>query len=138
MTLDSLFLDANILFSAAYSDDSGLRRLWSLEGVVLLTSDYALEEARRNLPDSTALGRLESLEDGLRIVRAVHQERDPHGSGLPLKDLPILNAAIAAECTHLLTGDITHFGPLLGRTLRGVLILRPAQYFRRKPRPPSS
>lgn len=43
------FLDANVLFSAAYRDGSRLRRQWDLDGVELLTSGYALEEARRSL-----------------------------------------------------------------------------------------
>jgi hypothetical protein len=44
--LDRIFLDANVLFSAAYLENSGLGRLWQLEGVELLSSAYAVEEAR--------------------------------------------------------------------------------------------
>lgn len=47
--MDRLFLDANILFSAAYRPDAGLRRLWEVPNVELVTSAYAGEEARRNL-----------------------------------------------------------------------------------------
>ncbi len=35
--MDRLFLDANVLFSAAYRDDSGLQRLWDLSDVELVT-----------------------------------------------------------------------------------------------------
>ena len=42
--------------------------------------------------------------------------------GLPIKDRPILAAAVAAGCTHLLTGDFKHFGPLLGRSVHGVKV----------------
>jgi hypothetical protein len=49
--------------------------------------------------------------------------------GLPPDDVPILAAAIACRATHLLTGDIRHFGPLHGRRVAGVLVLRPAEYF---------
>ena len=47
--MDRVSLDANVLFSAAYASDSGLHQLWSREGITLVTSEFALEEARRNL-----------------------------------------------------------------------------------------
>lgn len=46
---DRLFLDANVLFSAAYREDAGVAFLWSLDDVVLSTSSYAIEEAERSL-----------------------------------------------------------------------------------------
>jgi predicted nucleic acid-binding protein len=46
-----LFLDANVLFSAAYRPEAGLVRLWTLKDVVLCTSHYAAEEASLNLSD---------------------------------------------------------------------------------------
>ena len=50
---------------------------------------------------------------------------------LPEKDLPIILAAIAAEATHLITGDITHFGQYYGEKVGGVLVLAPGDYLRR-------
>jgi hypothetical protein len=47
--VDRIFLDANVLFSAAYRENSGLVEIWRLKGVRLLSSSYAIEEARRNL-----------------------------------------------------------------------------------------
>ena len=41
--MDRVFLDANVLFSAASTPDSGLRALWSLAGVELVTSEFALD-----------------------------------------------------------------------------------------------
>ena len=49
---------------------------------------------------------------------------------LPDKDQPILIAALDARATHLLTGDLQHFGPYYGHTVEGVLILPPGQYLR--------
>lgn len=49
---------------------------------------------------------------------------------LPEKDQPILQAAIHARATHLLTGDKQHFGGYFGRKLGGALVLPPAEYFR--------
>jgi predicted nucleic acid-binding protein len=54
--LDRVFLDANVLFSAAYHAESGLARLWDREGVQLVTAEYAVEEARRNLRANDATG----------------------------------------------------------------------------------
>jgi uncharacterized protein len=59
-----VFLDANILFSAAYRQDSGIVRLWRLTDVTLITSQYALEEATRNL----AISRPESLDRLSRLT----------------------------------------------------------------------
>jgi hypothetical protein len=44
----------------------------------------------------------------------------------------ILQAAIQAQATHLLTADKRHFGPHFGRRLGGVLVLPPAEYFERR------
>jgi predicted nucleic acid-binding protein len=52
----------------------------------------------------------------------------PECGRLPDKDRPILAAAMASEATHLLTGDLTHFDRLYGKTVGGVCILRPADY----------
>ncbi len=124
------FLDANVLFSAAYRSDAGLLRLWDLPGVELITSDYAVLEARRNLAATEQRERLESLISGVRLVSAIPELALPESVELPEKDQPILLAAIAAEATHLLTGDFTHFGELYGSSVGGVLVLPPSEFLR--------
>ena len=47
---------------------------------------------------------------------------------IPDKDRPVWWAAVAARATHLLTGDVRHFGSHFGKTVQGVHILRPAAY----------
>lgn len=47
---------------------------------------------------------------------------------LPIKDRPILRAAISGRATHLLTGDRKHFGCYFDQTIDGVLLLLPATY----------
>lgn len=47
---------------------------------------------------------------------------------LPDKDQPILLAAMAGGATHLLTGDLKHFGPYFDKHVGGVLIIPPARY----------
>lgn len=129
--MDVVFLDANVLFSAAWRADSGLKRLWSLPDIELVTSAYAVEEARRNLEDEDRRKRFGAL---LRRVRVVAEAPDleatrralPDDAPLPPDDLPILAAAIAAGATHLLTGDRRHFGELYGERVGGMRILKPA------------
>ena len=126
---DRVFLDANVLFSAAYRAGSGLERLWTMNAnVTLLSSPYAIEEARRNLDDGHARERLQSLVAGLEVVSDVATGTLPSGVHLAEKDQPILLAAIAARATHLLTGDRVHFGAYFGRRIAGVLIARPGDY----------
>ena len=129
--MDLVFLDANILFSAAYRTDAGIRRLWGVPEVELVTSAYAVEEARRNLDSPKQLADLEEFLGSVRIVTEVSAERPlPSSVELPDKDRPILLTAIELKVSHLLTGDYKHFGKYYGQTIEGVLILSPADYLR--------
>lgn len=126
-----VFLDANVLFSAAHRASSGLSRLWTAPDTVLITSSYALEEARRNLTDDEQRTRLANLAATLEIVSTL--QADPPFQcevELPEKDTPILQAAVQAKAAYLLTGDVRHFGPYFGQTVNGVMILPPADYLR--------
>lgn len=125
-----LFLDANVLFSAAYRPDAGLQRLWKLKKVILCSSRYALAEATVNLDDGTKRTRLVELAKRLELFDVEVREL-PRGITLPEKDMPILLAAIEARATHLLTGDVRHFGPYLGKKIHGVRIVLPGEYLRR-------
>jgi len=110
-----LFLDANVLFTAAHNPEGKAALVVDLAGSegpwALVTSDLAAEEARRNLGRRypAHLGRLEELLLGIPHISPPL----PHECPVPLveKDRPILHAAITARATHLLTGDIKHFGP---------------------------
>jgi uncharacterized protein len=130
--VDRLFLDANVLFSAAYRADAAVARLWALEGVELATSAYAAEEAERNLRGRERKDRLGRLLDAMRVVSAgMLPEAVRAGIGLPEKDWPIVAGAVAAEATHFITGDVQHFGPYFGKRIAGILVLTPADYLRR-------
>lgn len=131
--MDVVFLDANVLFSAAYREESGLLRLWALDGVALETSSYALAEARRNLQEP-ARRRLEGLMGSVGVLPEAPDRPLPEGIELPEKDRPILQAAIAAAATHLVTGDISHFGRHMGHAVAGLRILTPSDYLRRRDR----
>lgn len=131
-----VFLDANVLYSAAYLELTGLARLWSLTDTQLLSSAYASEEARRNL----ALDRPEALPRLKRLVESVSTVDPPLGLELPEtirldpKDQPILLAAIHGNADYLLSGDARHFEHLYGKRIEGVVVLRPAQFFERRRR----
>lgn len=127
--MDRLFLDANVLFSAAYRPGAGLLQLWRLRDVVLCSSRYALEEARINLPDEDQQARLNRLSEALYLFEEAQREL-PRGISLPEKDAPLVLAAIEARATHLLTGDVRHFSPYFGRKIEGIAIVPPGEYLR--------
>ncbi len=128
--MDLVFLDANVLFSAAYRPDAGLRRIWRLPRARLITSAYAAEEARRNLSKPGQRRELEELLGSVEVVLTAAPTDHPLFSTLrlPDKDRPVLLAAIDVGATHLLTGDFRHFGPYYGTRIEGVLILPPGEY----------
>ena len=125
-----VFLDANVLFSAAWLEDSGLARLWRVPDATLITSRYALAEAERNLETDEQRSRLTALAKSVQFVDAVAGGQLPDGVKLVEKDAPILLAAIEAGATHLLTGDRRHFADLYGKSIKGVRILSPAEYLK--------
>jgi len=127
--MDRLFLDANVLFSAAYRADAGLVAFWKLKGAILCSSHYAMEEARINLVDKTQRRRLARLARRVRLFDTAPREL-PSGLSLPEKGTPIMLAAIQARATHLITGDVRHFGPYFGKEIEGVLIISPSEYFK--------
>jgi len=133
--LDRVFLDANVLFSAAYAPENCFLELWQRKGIRLLSSEYAVQEAERNLTGVACLKRLKRLVAVMEILPgyAAGAPLDaPLVARLPEKDRPILAAAIDARATLLLTGDRRHFGELYGKRIGGVFIQSPAQYLHNK------
>lgn len=130
-----VFLDANVLFTAAHNRtgkaalviELGIRGHWGLA-----TSDYAFEEARRNIEMKFpgALSTLKAFRPAINIVSSVATMNCP--VSLPEKDRPILEAAIRCKATHLLTGDRKHFGPFMNRpeVASGVVIQTVAEFLR--------
>ena len=125
-------MDANVLFSAAYRSDAGLRKLWRLAGVRIVTSAYAVEEARRNLSQPPQHRELDELLGCVEVVPTAAPTDHLLFSSvveLPNKDRPVLLAAIGVGATHLLTGDFWHYmGPYRGKRIQRVLILSPRDY----------
>jgi hypothetical protein len=131
--MDRLFLDANVLFSAACRPDAGLLQFWDLKNVSLWSSRYAFEEAKFNLAEGVQRRRLAQLARKIQFVDAGWRPLPP-GISLPEKDAPIVLAALEARATHLITGDVRHFGEFFGRRIGGMLILLPAEYLRMRQR----
>ncbi len=85
-------------------------------------------------PDQSAQRhRLAQLTPALQVFDARNREL-PSGIPLPEKDAPIRLAALEAQATHLVTGDVRHFGSsfghYLGKTVQGVLVVTPAEYLK--------
>src|ERR1700730_11969222 len=127
--MDRLFLDANVLFSAAYRPNAGLLRFWKLTNVILCASHYVVEEAKINLAEEVQRRRLARLARSLQFFDATPRQL-PDRISLPEKDWPVLFAAMDARATHLITGDLRHFGPYFGKTIEGILIVAPARYLK--------
>lgn len=125
-----VFLDANILFSAAKSKGAvrAMLRLLVDSGHDCRADAYVVAEARRNLAAKgpQALDLLDALLAQLQIAAASPTaERSEELDWLPEKDRPVLAAAIRLGCEVLVTGDRTHFGPGYGRRFAGVTIHSP-------------
>lgn len=125
-----VFLDANVLFSAALKPHTPLLALWSLSDVELVASLYVTSEARRNLadrhPDRVAV--LDDLLTQVSLVPDAVSASLPSELELSAKDVPVLLAAIDAGCTHLITGNTRHFAVLYGKTVSSVLVQTPVQF----------
>ena len=119
----TVFLDANILFSASLPKSlladflGGLKR-----HATLLTNVYARTEAERNIAAKAPqrLAAHQEFAEKLQVVPLLVFDLDVK---LAEKDRPILCGAIAAHADYLLTGDKKDFGHLYGHTVRGVKIV---------------
>lgn len=112
-----LFLDANVLFTAARNPSGKAALVVELQPRAqwaLATSTYALEESLRNLQRAPgALDRLDGVVERLEVVQ--HRPDLAYPAGLTEKDRPIFQAALGRGANHLLTGDLKHFGPFMDR-----------------------
>jgi uncharacterized protein len=123
----TLFLDANILISAAWKEGSEIAQIWRMEGVRLVTSNFVMGEVQQNLHKVTQIERLRGMMRSVRILTLEGLQEIDATIELPEKDRPILAGAIQAHADHLLTGDRRHFGPLYGKSIRGVRITAPTE-----------
>lgn len=127
-----LFLDANVVFSAAHREEGRAQELIALapaRRITVMTSRHALEEARRNL-EVKSRGFEERLVRLLERVVLVGEAPSAlvewaRSEGLPLQDAAVLAAAVHAGADMLVTGDARDFGPFYDRILRGTKVITP-------------
>ena len=125
----SLFLDANILFSAAYREGGASAAIFTLaqDGRCrLFASQYAVMEAEKNLQEKRpeSLPRFRKLIKGVALVPEAGRgkQREAAAVGLDPGDVPIL-AAAAGKTDFLVTGDRRHFGKWMGRKVLGTAVI---------------
>ena len=128
-----IFLDANVLFSAARSKGAIRQLLAALQtaGHTLVADQYVAIEARRNVAAKAGSEAVNDLQTLLSRIALSAVQYPPLAQApvlwLPEKDRPVLVAAMALKCDALVTGDRTHFGPGYGKTFDGVTLYSPAQ-----------
>ncbi len=111
------------MFSAAKAGTAlaGLVELLTQNGSAV-TSALAVLEARRNLIEKRP-GWVAEFDRMLVRVDLVPEATVPLEVELVAKDRPILEAAVNARCTHLVTSDRRHFGHLYGCVVEGVKVV---------------
>jgi len=135
-----VFLDANVLFTAAHTPGGKAAFVIELGAAghfQVCTSRAAREEAERNLearyPD--CLQMLASMMRGISLVSMDHS--CPFPDGLPTGDAVIFQSAVSFRATHFLTGDLRHFGPIMNQPNKtsSVIVQTVAEFLRDLPLP---
>lgn len=131
-----IFIDANVLFSAAWSEHSAPFQLIDQAdafGAEPCSSRYAFDETARNL-SKKAPQKMDALVTLATKVKLLSEARElPTHLDLRSKDRPIAATALAHGCEWLVTGDQKDFGPWLDKEkrLEGMRVLSPAKAMQR-------
>lgn len=132
-----VFLDANILFSIAYSGPEKSRSYLLVElkraGLIdLVTSSMALEEAVRNLElkKPSALNILRDILGYIEVLNDIPLEEVECEEiySLPRDDRLIFATAVGYRADYFLTGNIRDFQNMIGRVVCGVKVMKPADF----------
>jgi uncharacterized protein len=134
--VNRVFLDANVLFSAAISSGGASRAIFELaeqhpKVLKVVVSEYAITEALRNLQQK----RSEAVSDLLLLINGRRFTQEPPQVLIDRlrelvsdsKDVPIVAGAVWARADLLVTGNSRHFGKLYGNHVGGCLILPPRE-----------
>ncbi len=130
-----LFLDTSVLLAACGSAKGASREIFlraSINGWVLVTTPYAIEEVIRNLSNFPASASADwvKLRPSLLILDDVYTVDWP--AVFPVgKDRPILFSALA-WADILLTLDKSDFGGLMEKPFYGLLVLKPGVFLERE------
>ncbi len=132
------FLDANVLFRAAYSRRSSEAASWAIielagirNDLTVMATEHVFNEAEVRLQEKSpaSLGEYASIKP---LLETCPDPPDPLTQHLERlirdeKDRPVLSGAIYAKADFLLTLDDRDFGHLYGIKVYDVLISTPAQ-----------
>ncbi len=124
----TIYLDANVLFSACYVKISSLVKLWKMEDVTPVTSLYAIAEVNRHIVAPAQQMRFDRLIAATQLVSDANPALVPEWTRLVEKDRPILAAAIAASVDYLVTGDKRHFAHLYFSRASHVQVISPGDF----------
>ncbi len=119
-----IFLDANIIFSAAKTD-SATRRFFEMlcsSGHILFTSEHAVEEAQRNL-SLKRVQHLDGLSSILPEIKITKLSVELPELKMNENDKDLICSAFAIGCDVFWTGDKRHFGSYYGAEIHGVKVL---------------
>lgn len=128
-----IFLDANVLFSAARSAGAVRQLVYAVHaaGHMLVADEYVATEARRNVAAKASGDAMDYLHALLGQIEVSPVQYPGTAQAallwLPEKDRPVLLAAMTLKCDALVTGDRTHFGAGYGKVFGGVTLYSPAQ-----------
>jgi predicted nucleic acid-binding protein len=126
-----VFIDSSVLFTAAYSAKGHSRDLMLMSAagdVILVLSDFVLEETRRNLalttPGLTVLERI--IRDArVEMVSVTRKQVQDAMQLIVSKDAPILAAAKSAKVNMLVSLDKKHLlgHPELDRYINAPILM---------------
>jgi predicted nucleic acid-binding protein len=125
-----VYLDSNVLFSAAYDPQSPFLNFWKLRDISPVISQYVVGEVSRNVRLPHLRARFETLLAKTQFFSDADGRFIPSHIVLVEKDRPILAASIAASLDYLVTGDKNHFAHLYNTAVSGVHILDPATFLK--------
>ena len=129
----SVFLDSNVLFSAAYSGEKStsylLFKLQERELISIFISNLVVLETANNLRDKKPerLGLLKELMDRTTVLNDVIVDL-PALNSLPTADRIILSTAVANGIRYFLTGNTKDFKDLYGKIIGKTTILKPRDF----------
>ena len=126
-----VYLDANVLFSASWSEQNRFLKFWRLREITPVTSPYVVDEVDRNIRKAEHRLRFDMLMEKTTMVSDGPLQIVPEDIVLVPKDRPILASAIFASMDYLVTGDTNHFGHLHNTTVSHVKILSPSEFLDR-------
>ena len=136
--MNKVFLDANVIFSAVYSETGGSAYILELakkDRIKLYSSRLAIKEAERNLREKA---KAEAVLKFYDLLSEIHIElvdvsrakaKESFSDLVGEKDSPILASAIASKANFLITLDKKHFlnQKVLNANLT-VKIINPSQF----------